>query len=523
MAIVTSTEGFHSSQLNLLDDYNNTNGTGGEQISFQTSTASEKTYHAVYTKPHGTLDKSLSHSSSLGSGFLGVIRKFCCCMSISITEDALENPALEEAKADALEISALEEPIADVLEEPIKMCQTSENSAVVFQGSLSGQKVPTISRNLIMLTYCGSQSHRGIHRQVEPSATNEGHKAFTGRFVSENKNVGSVYYSTDSNFSKEKSYEDLVSCKHYSLLGKGRYGRVVKVFHEQKEYAMKKTRFRELEIEIHAALKHKNIIPLLAVIYGDHEERQKVFELKSYHFMPSFAYDLSMLECSYREDYSSDDFKQMLKSSPELSKHRNLKFVFGKILDALSYMHSNGFVHRDVKPSNVMLTMCSKDHYLLHCTCGQDAFEVKLGDFGCACKKTNWDRSDSNASGSTFSYRHVGTSGYLAPEVAMSFAYKGPNQKFYTTAVDIWSFASLVFHFGSGTKLAKQFDHARLLLAQANKNYQDPLINKIAKLKDTSIFNNVPELIALIEECLSFDFEKRPTADQAKKKLFSNS
>lgn len=64
--------------------------------------------------------------------------------------------------------------------------------------------------------------------------------------------------------------------------------------------------------------------------------------------------------------------------------------MFLKILDTVGYMHSKGYLHLDIKPSNIMLT---------------DDNEIKLIDLGIASRM-------SNASTST----GYGTPAYMAPE-----------------------------------------------------------------------------------------------------------
>ena len=553
MAEGTPTVNLYTSQ-NPFDGYTISDRTVDEQTSTWTIEAKKdvwpKKFDVVKKRPNSRLYEKLRHRSSPESGFLGTIRKYCCSRPISTIEDVLENPALEA-------------PIADVLEEPIKMCQPSGNSKLIFPGSVSTQKVTQGGENQknefqsspdatsecvygvtgsllppqdvktkiksnhletlgFIKTHCGSGSNKDKSAQVNPSTTNAEPKAFKTDILSENerenKSVGCVYLSKDASFNVRTNYKALVSGS-YQFLGKGGNSSVVRVCHDQKAYAMKKTKFRELEIKIHAELQHQNIIPLHAVIYGEHEERKKVFELSSYHFMSILTYDLSLLQGCYRKDYNSDEFKQMLNNNPELAEHQGLKFVLSKILDALSYMHSKGYVHRDVKPSNVMLTRCSKGHYLLHCTCGSNAFDVKLGDFGSACKKPNWDHSDSDAPVSTFSYRRVGTPGYLAPEVAMNIAYSGPFENLYTTAVDLWSFASLITVIATGAKPAKsQRQIASLLLSKSLPNEQQLFdkVTKLGELKKLSILKNESKLIELTQKCLDLDFDKRPTAEQAK-------
>ncbi|OQR92358.1 protein kinase [Achlya hypogyna] len=79
------------------------------------------------------------------------------------------------------------------------------------------------------------------------------------------------------------------------------------------------------------------------------------------------------------------------------------------VAKAVEYLHAKGFVHRDIKLSNVLL---SRNFY------------IKLGDFGIA-----------RVANTTMTSR-VGTDGYMAPEVV-----KGGH---YSTAADIYSFGVLM-------------------------------------------------------------------------------
>ncbi|CAL2048263.1 unnamed protein product [Caenorhabditis brenneri] len=91
---------------------------------------------------------------------------------------------------------------------------------------------------------------------------------------------------------------------------------------------------------------------------------------------------------------------------PEQAKH-----YFRQILDGLQFIHGNGYVHRDIKPDNLLLT--KKD-------------TIKISDFGFARLYRAADGMESLLSDK------VGTRDYKAPELFKKEKYRGP-------PIDVWS------------------------------------------------------------------------------------
>jgi serine/threonine-protein kinase len=87
--------------------------------------------------------------------------------------------------------------------------------------------------------------------------------------------------------------------------------------------------------------------------------------------------------------------EEISKSTP-LTVDRSLEIIEG-VLAALSYSHSNGIIHRDIKPGNIMLT---------------DSGDVKVMDFGIA------RAMDDIGATMTSTWNVVGTAQYLSPEQA---------------------------------------------------------------------------------------------------------
>jgi serine/threonine protein kinase len=99
-------------------------------------------------------------------------------------------------------------------------------------------------------------------------------------------------------------------------------------------------------------------------------------------------------------------------------------FVIDRLLDILAAAHANGIVHRDVKPSNVLLT-----------TTG----EIKLLDFGIARL-----REPSSALSHTRNGSVLGTPGFMAPEQAR--AQWGA----VDARTDIWAVGATMFRLLTG-------------------------------------------------------------------------
>ncbi|XP_037321961.2 STE20-like serine/threonine-protein kinase isoform X2 [Pungitius pungitius] len=181
-------------------------------------------------------------------------------------------------------------------------------------------------------------------------------------------------------------------------LGDGAFGKVYKAQNKQnKTLAAAKvidTKTEDeledymVEIEILASCDHHHIVKLLDAFYFD----GKLWIL--IEFCAGGAVDAIMLEL------------ERPLTEPQI------RVVCRQTLEALSYLHDNKVIHRDLKAGNILLSLNG---------------EVKLADFGVSAKNTKtFQRRDS----------FIGTPYWMAPEVVMCETSK---DRPYDFKADIWS------------------------------------------------------------------------------------
>src|SRR5262245_24979838 len=146
---------------------------------------------------------------------------------------------------------------------------------------------------------------------------------------------------------------------------------------------------------------------------------------------------------------------------------------------ALDFAHSNGVVHRDVKPQNVLLT--------------PDGVP-KVADFGIARSTASTGNTDPGTV--------LGTSSYIAPEQARGEDV-GPETDVYSLGCVLYELLTAQPPYTGETFYAVAVRHVR-----------DPVPDVQAVRPDCP-----PELAALVERCLAKAPAERPTAVEAAAEL----
>ena len=127
-------------------------------------------------------------------------------------------------------------------------------------------------------------------------------------------------------------------------------------------------------------------------------------------------------------------------------KEQDALQIFSKLLDAFTYIHSRSCIHRDVKPSNIMI---------------RSDGSVCVIDFGIA--------KDSRTSTGKTIGRIVGTDGYMSPEQANGYNID--------TRTDIYSLGCLLHYMLCGAHaISKQSNDYETICAILENNF--PLVSE---------------------------------------------
>ena len=316
----------------------------------------------------------------------------------------------------------------------------------------------------------------------------------------------------NTNNNNEKYQLRTIPCKEYNynseifylpirykpgdLIGSGAYGAVINAFDNKTNtnIAIKKLKSitdavdlkRVLrEVMIMKYVQHENIITLYDVIFHINKNRQlkKIGDI--YLVMEKMDSDLQKIIFSKQE--LSDDHYQ---------------FILYQILRAIYYLHSANIIHRDFKPSNVLI---NED-----CT-------IKLCDFGMS---RNLKEDDLTLT------EYVVTRYYRAPEIMLSSHH-------YSKKIDVWSvgcsFAELLTkkflfpgeNYIAQIKLIIEFlgspleEDLNFISNDSAKKYVRDL-GKIKKKPIDKIVNYpYPLALDLLDKMLVFNPEKRISIEEA--------
>ena len=157
-----------------------------------------------------------------------------------------------------------------------------------------------------------------------------------------------------------------------------------------------------------------------------------------------------------------------------------IAYICGESLKGLSYLHSTGRVHRDIKCGNILLT---------------EQGDVKLADFGVAAQLTN-----------TLSKRNtfIGTPHWMAPEVIQSSNYDGK--------VDVWALGITAIEMAETYPPRWRVNPNRVIFMVV----RDPAPHLCKREQWTLSFQD------FISQCLKKDPKSRPTTRLLQQHKFVN-
>lgn len=210
------------------------------------------------------------------------------------------------------------------------------------------------------------------------------------------------------------------------------------------------------EINILRQLHHPNIVCLI-----------EVHEFRGIIYLVFEEYEGKSLESIFNEKVEITEFKKYQ--------------IIEQILLALKYIHSEGIIHRGIKPKNIIL----KEKSNLN--------EVVLIDFSLSVYYTK--KND-------FLFKNCGEPGYLAPELLMGFKYN--------YSIDIFAAGAIFSFILSGEPLFKGLNLEEI--TKQNYNFKNLLEQEVFKK-----LNNIIkcEWLLLIEKMLKRFYNERITASEA--------
>ena len=177
---------------------------------------------------------------------------------------------------------------------------------------------------------------------------------------------------------------------------------------------------------------------------------------------------------------SKNELELLIKKDHLRWNDDDILYLFAELMKGIKYLHDNGIIHRDIKPTNIVLVPNDNSKY--------KNIGLKLIDFGFSIK------SDTNLQNTV-----CGSPMYMAPEM--------PLGKAYDKKVDIWSLGVVLHQMKYGIVPFSSCKTMYDLLCMWEKNEY-----VLGKIDDKEVDKKNVAYI-LIEKMLNHNIEQRVDAD----------
>ena len=285
------------------------------------------------------------------------------------------------------------------------------------------------------------------------------------------------------------------------IVGEGAYGIVYKCLNKETNKLVAVKKFKETHDKLVQKTMKRELAMLQMLRHENVVEFQESFISKGNFFLVF--------------EYVEKNLLELLEESPQGLSPKLIRSLIYQMCKAVSYLHKNNMIHRDVKPENLLIN---------------ENLNLKLCDFGFA-RKVKLNKSNNNINTMT---DYVATRWYRSPELLLSGGIYGPE-------VDYWAIGCIMGELADGNPMfpgedeVDQLDCIIKILGNLPENlvnmyYDNPIYNgkELLKIKKPESLEKrymgilSPTAIDFMKGLLELDPNKRLNGDNVfKHKYFS--
>lgn len=261
------------------------------------------------------------------------------------------------------------------------------------------------------------------------------------------------------------------------------------LFEDLPAHAIERAR-REASIQIH----NENLVEMFGFIEIDSNN------VKHYHVVSELLQGVMLFDLLNGK--TTDKFGNEVNFAKELySQYQNDKFTFAvfivkNILSGIMALHDKGYIHRDLDPSNIMITHDRK---------------VKIIDFGIAKQLNSLNTQDQQL---TSTGQFIGKAAYAAPELVLGDVHnQNRTTDLYAVGIMLYQFivGSLPFE-GTMAELIKQQLNEKIPLKQVPYKAIRHIIGKATAKKQADRYQSAAEMRVDLEHLTKADAVPSKTA-----------